>query len=104
MSKLHTDRHKHTAREFWKNSNWWWAGGLLLYFLCDILGDGFRPILSESGTAQVDVEGGWGQLIDSLYFFFKSVSIWFVLVIGAGTVIALLITALVLAIRRLFLK
>ncbi|MXW53519.1 MAG: hypothetical protein F4X44_06325 [Gammaproteobacteria bacterium] len=68
MNKLDTDRHKHTAREFWKNFKWIGVG-LLLYFLCDILGDGFRPILNKSGTAQVDVEGGWVQLIDSLYFF-----------------------------------
>ena len=103
MSKLDTDRPKRTAREFWKTFKW--AGVcLLVYILCDILGGGFRPILNESGTAQVDVEVRWGQLIDTLYSFFKSVSDWVVLTIGAGVLVALLIVVLVSAVRRVFSK
>lgn len=103
MSKLDTDQPKQSAREFWKTFKWVGVC-LLLYILCDILGDGFRPILNETETAQVDVEGRWGQLIDSLFSFFKSVSDWVVLTIGAGVLVALLIVVLVSAVRRVFSK
>lgn len=103
ISKLDTDRHKRTVPVFWKNFRWIGLG-LLLFILCDIIGEGIRPILRESRTAQVIVEDNWTQWTDSLYSFFEEVSNWIMLAIGTGVLVALLIVVLVSAVRRLFVK
>lgn len=103
MCKLDTDRHKQTARVFWKYFKWIGLG-FLIFILCDILGDGFRPILNESRTAQVVVDDRWTQWIDSLYTPLKSVSNWIVLATGPVIIVALLIIGLVSMVRRVFFK
>ena len=103
MSKLDIDRHKQTVRVFWKSFKWF-ALFFFVLILSDILGDGFRPILSKSRAAQVAVEDKWTQWIDSLYSFFEVVSKWIMLAVGAGVLVALLIGVLVWAIRQVFFK
>lgn len=103
MSRLDFARHKQTAHAFWKNFKWL-ALFFLVFILSDTLGDRFRPILSESKTAQAAVEDGWTRWIDSLYSFFEIVSKWIMLAVGAGVLVALLIVVLVWAVRRVLFK